>query len=194
MQRGLDSPRLRGVWSLLDPEASERTRGAWSRLEREFGLRGVLTAPHPHFSYQIVERYDRSAIDSTLSALAREIKPFRVRTTGLATFPANWPTVYVAVEKDPSLRALHERIWQRCLPIATKPSPLYSPDLWTPHISLAYGDERGSIPLSATQVRDVLTALRSGDFCWTISIDNLTLIGDDRGIQGPVRTFPLEGR
>ena len=102
--------------------------------------------------------------------------------------------VYVAIEKDPSLRALHERIWRTCLPLANKPSPLYAPEIWTPHISLAYGDERSLTPLSGSQVRDILDALNPEDFRWTTSIDNLTLIGGDGGFHEPVKTFPLEGQ
>lgn len=187
-------PTLHGVWSLLDSEASKRTRDTWSTLERDLGLRGVLAAPYPHFSYQIVHGYDRAAVESTLSALAHEIKPFGVRTTGLATFAGPWPTVYIAVERDASLRATHERVWKACLPFAVNPVPYYGPDTWTPHISLAYGDERNSVPLTGDQIREILAALSHSDFRWTISIDDLALIEDNGGTQAPVRTFPLQGR
>ena len=194
MDPSADGPALHGVWSLLDSEATGRTRNAWSRLERDFGLRGVLAAPYPHFSYQIVYGYDRAAVESALSTLADEIEPFEVRTTGLATFAGPWPTVYITVEKDALLRATHGRVWTACLPFAVNPVPYYGPDSWTPHISLAYGDESNSVPLTGDQVREILATMSHSDFHWTISIDNLALIEDDGGTQAPVSAFPLRGR
>lgn len=189
----MDRVPLHGVVSLLDPAATERVREIWARLGREFGLSGVLVMPYPHFSYQIAQSYDRSAIESTLGALAKEVAPFTIRTNGLATFPGGWPVVYIAVEKDASLRSLHERLWHRCLPHAGSPIAYYQPDLWTPHITLAHGEERNSAPLPESVVSAVMERLGEEEYAWTVNIDNVTLVWDDGGIQKPARTFQLAG-
>jgi 2'-5' RNA ligase len=183
-----------GVVSLLDPGATMRVRETWAKLERELGLAGVLIMPYPHFSYQIAGGYDRAALEVSLSQLADETAPFEVRTKGLATFPGPWPVVYVAVKKESHLRALHERVWNRCLPHAQNTVPYYRPEAWTPHITLAHGDERNSVPLSTEQIRAVLDSLNPKEYRWTVSVENLALVWDEGSVQHPVRTFPLRGQ
>ncbi len=185
---------LHGVVSLLDAGATMRVRETWAKLERGLGLRGVLVMPYPHFSYQVAGGYDRAAIETSLSLLADETAPFVVRTKGLATFEGPWPVVYVVVRKDSFLRALHGRVWSACLPHAREPVAYYRPEAWTPHITLAHGDEQDSLPLSDDKVRAVLGLLSPKDFKWTISVDNIALVWDDGRVQSPVRTFPLHGR
>jgi 2'-5' RNA ligase len=149
--------------------------------------------PYPHFSYQIAGGYDRPAVETTLSRLAKEIEPFEVRTEGLATFEGKWPVVYVSVRKDPTLRALHSLVWNACLPTAFSPVSYYRPDVWTPHITLAHGEESNSVPLSLAQVRATLNLLKPTKFDWTVSIDNFALVWDDGKRQSPARTYALRG-
>lgn len=183
-----------GVVSLLDPGATMRIRETWTKLERELGLRGVLVMPYPHFSYQIAGGYDRAAIEISLSRLADETAPFEVRTAGLATFEGPWPVVYVAVKMNSRLRTVHEGVWNRCLPYVRNTVPYYRPGVWTPHITLAHGEERNSVPLSKEQVRAVLGSLNPKEYFWTVSVENLALVWDEGSVQRPVRTFPLQGR
>lgn len=170
-----------------------RVRETWQKLDRELGLRGVLVMPFPHFSYQIAEGYDRTNLEKSLSELAEETAPFEIRTTGLATFGGPWPVVYVAVRADAGLRALHERTWNRCAPHARNTVPYYRPGAWTPHITLAHGDETSAAPLSDDQTRAVLRLLNPKEYRWTVSVENIALVWDDGSVQRPVRTFPFRG-
>ena len=185
---------LHGVVSLLDAGATMMVKGVWSELERDFGLRGVLVMPYPHFSYQVARGYDREAVEAELARLSQELAPFEVRTVGLATFEGDWPVVYVAVKKDRRLRSLQELVWNRCLPHAREALSYYRPDVWVPHITLAHGEEQNSVSLAEEQVRAVVGSLNGKEFRWTISVDNLALVWDTGSSQGPVRTFPLRGR
>jgi len=114
---------LHGVVSLLDANAANRVKSIWSNMEREFGLRGVLVMPYPHFSYQVARNYSRTALEVTLDRLSREISPFTIRTTGIETFDGDRPVIFIAVERDESLRALHQRVWDECLPHASDVIP-----------------------------------------------------------------------
>jgi len=183
-----------GVVSLLDRSATEKVRRTWDRLEREFGLRGVRVMPFPHFTYQIAEGYDRPGVEETLAELARATPPFEISTQGLATFGGDLPVIFVAVEADPSLRALHERLWTSVTPRARGPVAYYSPGSWVPHITLAHGEERNTIPLPAVSVERVLAALDPAEFRWEVTIDNYALVWDEATIQRPVATFPLGRR
>jgi 2'-5' RNA ligase len=185
---------LHGVVSLLDPSATSRVKSIWSSLERQFGLRGVLGIPYPHFSYQVARSYDYAALEATLELLSQEVRPFTIRTSGLETFDGNWPVVFIAVERDDSLQALHRRVWTRCLPHASDVIPYYRPNAWVPHITLAYGEERNSVPLLAAQVQSVLKKLNTGNYRWEIPIDNIAIVWGDSSVQEQVRRFPLQGR
>ena len=185
---------LHGVGSLVDSEATRRVKAIWSRLDRELGLRGVLVMPYPHVSYQVAQGYDRDNLEVSLARLARETRPFTIRTMGLATFPGPWPVVFVAVEKDYELRAFHGKVWEACLPHARDAFAYYHPDSWIPHITLAHGEERNSVPLSGDQVNRVLATLNDQDCRWEIAIDNITLVWDYGTSQKPARTFPLQGQ
>jgi 2'-5' RNA ligase len=182
-----------GVVSLLDPDSSERVRRVWNRLETKFGLRGVLIMPYPHFSYQIAAGYDREAIEARLRTVARDLPPFRVATTGLAQFDGPWPVVFIAVERNALLQSIHEKVWDACLPLSTRPVPYYRPEVWVPHVTLAHGEERNAEPLSGEMVAKIRSELQSEDFRWELPIDNLTLVWDERAIQRTVASFRLEG-
>lgn len=183
-----------GVVSLLDRSASEKVRTTWSKLESDFGTRGVLIMPYPHFSYQIAHGYDRTAVERALAHLAGEIAPFRITTSGIATFPGPWPVVYVAVDKTPSLASLHARVYAECAPAAHEPVGYYRPEVWTPHITLAHGEERNSVPLPEDTVRSIVQRLDPRQYRWRIRIDNLALVWDEGTIQRPVANFQLTGK
>jgi 2'-5' RNA ligase len=185
---------LHGVVSLLDAPATEKVRDTWATLERDFGLRGVLVMPYPHVSYQVAPSYDRAALESTLAELTRGLRPFTLTTRGLSTFDSSWPVVFVAVEKDPSLDALHWRVWDACLPLARDALEYYHPDAWVPHITLAHGEERNSVPLPLDIVQRIIDTLDPADYRWKVRIDNLALVWDDGTLQRPVTTFRLAGK
>jgi 2'-5' RNA ligase len=185
--------RLHGVGSLLDPASTSRVRDLWSRIEREFGERGVLVMPHPHVSFQVARDYDRPALEAALERFAEETAPIVIRTTGLGTFQGEWPVVFVAVEKDATLRAFQQRVWEAGLPSARGAFDYYRPDTWVPHITLAHGDEPTSVPLPSDRVERILASLASEEFRWTVSLDNLTLVWEYGTTRDPARTFPLRG-
>ncbi|HXY47529.1 MAG TPA: 2'-5' RNA ligase family protein [Thermoplasmata archaeon] len=180
-----------GVVSLLDRNATEKVARTWARLEQEFGVRGVLAMPYPHFSYQIAQGYERPALDDTLTRLARGTPPFTATTSGIGTFEGGWPVVYVAVEAPPALRDLHERIWNACQPHVREPVGYYRPGTWVPHISLAHGDEHNTVPLPPETIARILATLDPPEYRWSIRIDNLALVWDEGEIQRPVATFRL---
>jgi 2'-5' RNA ligase len=149
--------------------------------------------PYPHFSYQIAAEYDRQTIEATLRELAHELPPFRIRTTGIAQFEEPWPVVFIAVERTTTLRSIHEKVWNACLPFSRAPVQYYRPDSWIPHITLAHGEERDSVPLPGELVARIRRSLPSHHFQWDLPIDNLTLVWDEGTVQRPVSSFRLEG-
>jgi 2'-5' RNA ligase len=185
--------RAHAVVSLLDAATSDRVTGLWQGIDHRLGLRGIFVMPAPHFTYHVAGEYDRKTLEPALEDLSRTLAPFEVRTVGISSFDLPWPVVYIAVEVDPALRSLHERIWSLCSSHARESSPLYQPARWVPHISLAYGDESKKIPLSEGEVLQVKALLGKGEYRWNLRIDNIALVIDDGDEQLPVRTFALRG-
>ena len=181
------------VVSLLDPASGEKVRGVWSGIEHRLGLRGVQIMPHPHVTYHVAGAYDRPRLEASLTRFADSTAPFEMRTAGIGTFGPPWPVVYIDVAKDLGLRTLHGLVWNMAEAHATGSSELYSPPRWTPHISLAYGDEAKGEPLTDLEVQQVKQLLGKGEYRWTLPIDNFALVLDHGNVQSPVRTFPLRG-
>lgn len=98
--------------------------------------------------------------------------------------------VFVAVQEEVRPQSLHDPIWKAYEAYASNSSAYYHPSNWVPHITLAHGEERNSVPLPEGVVDDVLRTLKSENFRWTVFIANLALVWDDGTLQKPGRTFP----
>jgi 2'-5' RNA ligase len=68
------------------------------------------------------------------------------------------------------LIAVHRRIWENMRDIASDPHPLYLPDVFVPHITLAAGD------LTPEIAGLVLEELAFISFSWDLPVDHLALI------------------
>jgi 2'-5' RNA ligase len=158
---------MNGIASLLDKPATERVESLWQELETRCGLVGVKITPFPHFSWQVTEGYDLPHLEKTLREIARQTRPFTVRTAGLGLFTGENPIVYIPIVKQESLMRFHETLWKRTKTIAVRPALHYSPDLWIPHITLAYNDVRRD------NLDCALQTLAFQSFDWEIQIDNL---------------------
>jgi len=158
---------MNGIASLLDQPLTVRVEAIWRELEVNFGLTGAKITSLPHVSWQVVENFDFPRFESILVAISRQAKPLTVHTAGLGLFTGESPIVYLSLVKDEPLLRFHAMLWEQLHPIAVNPSPLYAPDAWMPHITLAYGDVR----------RDNLTGivqhLAFQTFDWEIELDNL---------------------
>ncbi len=157
------------IASFFDPQADQRTQQIWAQLEKSCGLMGIKMIPIPHFSWQIAVEYDVVAASKALDQLMVEIQPFEIQTTGLALFTGPTPTLYLPIVKTRRLLELHETIWNRLLPCAKEPSPLYMPDQWVPHITLAYRD------VNPDRLACALEELAFAPLSLTTVVDNLAL-------------------
>jgi hypothetical protein len=178
---------MHGIVTLLDTAHSAHVEALWAELERRFGLRGGYLTPFPHFSYQVAADYDLEALGPALAAAARDIAPFRVRTTGPGVFTGERPVLYIAVERDEALSRTHARVWHACEPAASGLDAYYQAVAWVPHITLAMHD------LTPALLPEVQSWLAGRDLRWEIAADNLALIYDTgQGQQVHLRA-PLGG-
>jgi hypothetical protein len=172
---------MHGLVSLLPEPFYEYVQAVWKHLEDEFGLKGIRVTPYPHLSWQIGQNYSLAALEKKIKDVCRETSSFEIRTTGLGVFTGPKPVIYIQVVKSPSLYKLHETIWGIFSAYGEEISPLYRPDLWTPHISLAYED------VTEENIEDVMAWLSRQNLSWQMNIDNLAFIYEPPGKIGELK-------
>lgn len=173
---------MHALVSLLPAPFSEQVEALWQELEDNHGLTGIRVTPFPHFSWHIAQDYDFPALEKWLSAIAANIPPFKVRTTGIGLFTGPRPVVYIPLVKDSGLMSLHAMLWEQTFALGTGMSPYYSPEAWIPHISLAYGD------VDRSNIAAVLRDLVGRSYAWEMTIDNLALIYEPDGQTGQLKS------
>ena len=168
---------MQAVVSLLDDHHTQLTEALWLELETQFGLRGVYTTPHPHFSYHVARSYDLDSLAPRLDRLIHATRPFQVRTTGLGVFTGKSPVLTIPVVRSPALTQFHQALWSELAACASGSLAYYGPEQWLPHITLGSGDIRKDLLAEAVRL------FSERDFNWTITIDNLALVEED-GVSG----------
>lgn len=166
---------MQGIVSLLDDTSARAVRALWDELERVWRLReAARSVPLPHLSYHVADGYDIPRASEALRRVAMRTPPLTVRVTGLGAFTEIQPVLYLAVERDATLDALHAAIWRELAETDTArdPWPIYAPATWVPHVTLAMGD------LTAEKLTALLAAWATRDVRRTMRIDALSLFGD----------------
>jgi 2'-5' RNA ligase len=168
------------VVTALDKQYGEMIQQIWSELARDFGVRATSTqVPIPHLSYQGATTYDREEVEGVSSRLAGEFVPFTVETDGLGIFTGPVPILYLAVIRSPSLTQLHHQLWQAITPSAVEATPVFSPERWIPHITLAQGD------LTSAELAAIIERFSSRRFQWQIPLTNLAVISNSDSEGSP---------
>ncbi|MEL6525965.1 MAG: 2'-5' RNA ligase family protein [Chloroflexota bacterium] len=162
-----------GVVSLLDEPHNEKVESIWAELQAQFGVHGVRTTPVAHFSYHVAQKYHSDSLSIILGEIASQTKPFQVRTVGLGIFTGDDPVLYMSVRLDPVLITLHQQLWDALADVTVEPLNLYHPHRWQPHITLTHKDVNHDL------LPEVVRILSERDFYWTITVNNLALLGGD---------------
>ncbi len=160
---------MQAVISLLPEPYNAQVEQVWDSLEDYYGLNYVRITPIPHFTWQLGEGYQEEDVISCLHELTLRLEPFEICTQGLNHFSSNSPILFIEVNKTAKLQELHKAIWQLLLPLTLDPSPLYSPDSWHPHITLAMED------LSWEMLDEVTSHLQQQNLNWRFTLDNLAI-------------------
>ncbi|MXX53460.1 MAG: 2'-5' RNA ligase family protein [Dehalococcoidia bacterium] len=164
----------RGVVSLLDQKHSALVENLWTELEGEFGLQGLSGRIIPHLSFHVADSYDQRCLKRALKEFASGQTDLHIETAGLGIFTGPAPTLYVAVERCPALSKFHEDLWAAISDASQNPSRYYSPENWSPHISLASWTYMS--PDLRERLPDIVAFLIHRPLNWQIGLDNLTLL------------------
>jgi 2'-5' RNA ligase len=175
------------VASVLDPIQSSGNPAAWQtveqiRAELEIPTRGVL-----HISWHIAEQYDSSSVKQILEKTVAKYRPFEVISSGIGVFTGEKPVLYLPVVKTLRMTQLHNDLWDELDPIALGSSPLYSPRLWMPHITLVYEESDPELVYRAAR------QLMSDPLKMEWIIDNFALIYRSEQAHGLLYSVPFGG-
>lgn len=174
---------MNAVVALLDEQHNELVEALWEELEHDFGVRDTRhRVPWPHTSLHGAETYAIAEVDARLRELAGRIAPFVVHADGLGIFAGPLPVLYVRVQRNNALNALHDAVWEAVGAHAKTLSPYYAPDRWAAHITLAQLD------ITPQTLGPVVTRLAARTIDWRITLPGLALIlGEGEGLGATYR-------
>ena len=179
---------MHGLVSLLDQKHYRLVESLWQLLEVKCGLVGVNVTPFPHFSWLVASDFDWLALETTLQEITSQVKPFTAHTTGLGYFSGPSPVIFIPVIRTAELSALHRDIWENIQPFGIDISPLYAPEKWVPHITLAITD------VTQSNIACAMQNLAFQTYNWEIHINNISFIHEPDTHIGQVRyNFELKG-
>ncbi|HZC07881.1 MAG TPA: 2'-5' RNA ligase family protein [Ktedonobacterales bacterium] len=181
---------MHGVVALLDSASEQAVHALWAELDERHHLRAaVQRVPYPHVSYHVAEDYNLTRTGEVLGRVASATQPFTVRMMGLGAFEEPGLVLYLAVERNAALNALHATLWRALADAgaASGESPLYAPGSWIPHITLAQGD------LTRAALRAIQSAWAGRDLRREVRVSDLTLLYQPPGgaTHTPVMRFAL---
>jgi 2'-5' RNA ligase len=167
---------MQGIVAILDGASAEAVR----RLVPAAG-HGALDTPH--LTFAAASAFDLEHTEAALKSIARSVSPFATRTAGLGLFTGPDAVLYAAVVRTSRLNLLHRSIHQEALKGAAGLDPLYDPEQWVPHLTIARG---ASAP-------NRLAALASVEVAFAVPIATLAVV-EATGEGGRICfQFALEG-
>jgi 2'-5' RNA ligase len=180
---------MHGIVALLDDEHTSKVDAIWGELHDSCGLTCIQMTPFPHFSWHIAEKYDFDHLEEKLALIARQMAPFTIRTAGLGVFTGKNLVVYITIVKDSQLLELHQHIWKETQSMGSGVSPLYAPDQWMPHITLANRD------VTDNNLPCIFSTLGGHSFSWEIQVNRFALGYQENDAPGEItKTFSLNSK
>ncbi len=171
----------------LHEPAAGRVRDIWAHLGAQFGLAGIRRVPFPHLTLLGFEGLDHDRAKEVLERFSQETAPFALEAHGLGLFHGPSPILYAPVVKTPTLEALHRSLAAAFQALGAQTYPLYEPDRWIPHITLAQG-----APARGTY-GEAVDLLLGMDLHIPFEVRNLTLFQWIGPRYEPADRFPLMG-
>lgn len=171
---------INAVTSPLDPASHAAISHIWDGLGKAFGIVQPYVHPIPHVTWHVAEAYDWKRLRDALFHVAQDYAPFRVRTGGLGVFSLGAkPILHLPLVRTDAMSRLHRDLFTTLAGVGTGVHPLYAPDAWIPHVTLAHtGVTLDNLP-------GIVTWLAERPFIADVQIHKLELIGRDE--SGPLQ-------
>lgn len=168
---------MQALISPLPAPYSLFVRQMWTEIQNEFGIDQQWRDILPHFTWQVAECYEESGVLLLMDAFTKRNKVFTVETTGLGRFDADKQVLFIEIQADTKLKALHREMWDLLFGFMQDEKPYYAPDYWHPHITLAISEN-----LIAEKINEIARYFSGKEFTWQFEINRLLFAaqeGDD---------------
>lgn len=176
---------MQALVTLLPEPFFQAIEDIWVELETCFDCQLTYVRPKPHFTWQLAETYD-NAYAEALERLCSGQRAIEVQTDVVTRFSEFDPVVFLRIVPSPELLDLHRKLWEGLHSFWEKPSLLYQPGDWVPHITLSMNEDGWCNPEAVRQF------LFSRDLRWTFTVDRLTMLSlNDQNTWGDEREFLL---
>ncbi len=176
---------MQALVTILPEPFFQAIEDIWVELETRFECQQVYARPKPHFTWQFAESYD-DAYAEVLEQLCSGQSAFEVQTDIVTRFSEFDPVVFLRIVPNPELLDLHRKMWEGLRPFWEKPSLLYQPGDWVPHITLSMNEDGWCNPAA---VREFLF---SRNLRWTFKVDRMTMLSlNDENSWGNEKEFLL---
>ena len=126
--------------ALFDDESTAQVERLWELLASEVQLVGIQRTPGPHLSWDVFLDANNMGLEDVLERRAGGMAPLTLDLHGLGIFPGADPVLYLNVLKTAPLLELHGSLHEDLNRVVQGRSPLYAPDRWVPHVTLAARD------------------------------------------------------
>jgi 2'-5' RNA ligase len=111
------------------------------------------------------------------SNFRKESKRFTVHAGGLGIFTGGKTVLHIPVVRTIELSRFHRSPWKRIVSTGFGVAPLYEPNSWTPHVTLAEWD------IDEQNLPKIVGRLSSRKLGFDMKVDNLAIIIDDGTTQ-----------
>ncbi len=174
--------------SVLDLITNIHNDRLLEELVLDYGLIDPSKKPIPHFSWCGAEDMDIDGAGNILQKLVASIEPFKIQTSGIGLFTGGTPVLYIPIVKNRKLLELHELIWNSVSSYLCNPNMFYSPDLWMPHITLAYQD------VSQKKVVHAIKIILEDPFIFTLKVNHIAIAYAEKESSGIHRQYYFSSR
>ena len=173
------------IATLVDPEENSELQATWERIIEVCQAKQVQPTRMPHLSWHVSMDYDPLGLDDFLKHFLPSLKPFEIHTTGVGIFSGPQPVVYLPVVKTRTLVDIHEKLWKGINPLTKSANHFYSPDVWVPHITVAYEN------FLHENICEVINELATKPLETTVKFDHLAVIFRDGDRLGQKNRYNL---
>lgn len=164
---------MQSVCGLVSSDYFRQVVDLRASLCEDPAIGAIYDPPFVHFTLQLAEEYDWQGMERALTALAKDLKPFEMRTVGLLAFTGNGTGIAVAPYKDRQLAEFHAAVWETVSPFAQgRVEQFYHPDRWVPHITIKRCGPHDQ------SFGHAMAKLAKTDVSWTVRIDNVAVQHD----------------
>ncbi len=129
-----------GITAIIQGELGEEIRKLWDMADPNYSVKGVKSFDYPNLGFQGGICEDASSLEKELSDLCLSVRPFEISVEGFGFFEKPHKVVFLKVVKTEELKRIHTWIHDALERNCISTFRNYSPQNWTPHITIAMND------------------------------------------------------